>query len=129
MNNKAIVQQLYMDFQQGNIPAILSKLSDDINWNVHGPAIIPYAGIRKGKAGAMEFFSQLKATTTFEKFEAETFIEEGDKVIALGVAHFITLSTQKKGVNRWVMAWTFRDGMAIDYENYIDTYNIAESFK
>ena len=128
MNNKTIVQQLYMDFLQGNIPAILDHLSDDIIWNVHGPSIIPYSGNRKGKDGALDFFGQLKATTTFQKFEAEAFIEEGDKVIALGVAHFTTLTTQKQGENRWAMAWTFKDGKVIHFENYIDTYNIAESF-
>ena len=128
MSNKEIVQQLYADFGQGNIPGILNALSDDINWNVHGPAIIPYSGIKKGKDGALDFFKTLGATTTFEKFEAEAFIEEGDRVVALGVAHFTTISTGKQGINRWVMAWTFKDGKAISYENYIDTYVIAETF-
>ena len=129
MSNKATVQQFYLDFQQGNIPSILSKLSDNIVWDVHGPAIIPYAGLKNSKEGVMDFFISLKNSTTFEKFEPEAYLEDGDKVVALGVAHFTTLSTQKQGVNRWAMAWTFTNGIVEHFENYIDSYVIAETFK
>ena len=108
MSNSAIVQQLQADFGQGNIPRILNTLSDDITQNVHSPAIIPYAGIRKGKSGAMDFFNQVGASSTYEKFEPQTFIEEGDKVIAIGEAHFTTLATGKKGVSSRAMAWTLK---------------------
>ena len=129
MSNTTFVQQMYADFVQGNVPGVLSALSEDIIWDTNGPALVPYAGVKNGKAGAMEFFNQLGATTSFEKFEPHDFIEEGDKVIALGVAHFTTLSTGKKGVNNWAMAWTFKNGKVVQYKNYVDTYVIAETFK
>jgi ketosteroid isomerase-like protein len=33
MTNKEIVQQMYMDFGQGNIQGILDVTSDDITWD------------------------------------------------------------------------------------------------
>ena len=128
MTNKEIVQQMYVDFGQANIQGILDAISDDIIWDTPGPELIPWAGIRNGKAGAMDFFNQVGATTTYEKFEPQAFIEEGDKVIALGVAHFTTTTTGKKGVSPWIMAWTFKNGKAVHVKNHWDTYAIAETF-
>lgn len=128
MTNKEIVQQMYVDFGQANIQGILNAISDDIIWDTPGPEFIPWAGVRNGKAGAMDFFNQVGATTTYEKFEPQAFIEEGDKVIALGVAHFTTTTTGKKGVSPWIMAWTFKNGKAVHVKNHWDTYAIAETF-
>lgn len=128
MTNKEIVQQIYADFVQANIPGILNSLSDDIVFDTPGPAIVPWSGVRKGKAGIMDFFSQVGSTSTYEIFEPQTFIVEGDKVIALGVAHFTNTTTGKKGISPWTMAWTFKTGKAIHVNNLWDTYAVAETF-
>ena len=128
MTNKQIAQQMYADFGQGNVPGILNVLSDDVTMDTPGPSSIPWAGIRNGKAGAMEFFQQVGSSTVYEKFEPQAFIEEGDKVVALGVADFKTISTGKKGTSPWIMAWTFKNGKAIHVKNQWDTFAIAETF-
>ena len=128
MTNKEIIQQMYVDFGQGNIQGILNAISDDIIWDTPGPELIPWAGVRNGKAGALDFFNQVGATTTYEKFEPQAFIEESDKVVALGVANFTTTKTGKKGVSPWIMVWTFKNGKAIHVKNQWDTYAIAETF-
>ncbi len=120
---------MYVDFGQGNIPGILEVISDDVIWDTPGPEIIPWAGVRNGKAGAMEFFSQVGGSTTYQNFEPLAFIEEGDKVVALGKADFTTTSTGKKGSSPWIMAWTFRDGKATHVKNQWDTYAVAETLK
>src|SRR5450432_3140867 len=120
MANKEIVQQMYVDFGQANIQGILNVISDDIIWDTPGPELIPWAGVRNGKAGAIDFFKQVGTSTTYEKFEPQTFIEEGDKVIALGVADFTTITTGKKGTSPWIMAWTFNNGKAVHVKNHWD---------
>jgi ketosteroid isomerase-like protein len=81
------------------------------------PGINTLAGVRYGKAGAIDF-NQVVSSTSYEKFEPQAFIEEGDKVVALGVAHFTTTKTGKKGVSSWIMAWTFKQGKAIYVKNH-----------
>jgi ketosteroid isomerase-like protein len=129
MTNKEIIQQMYVDFGQGNVQGILDVLRDDIIWETPGPELVPWAGLRNGKAGAFDFFKQVGSSTTYEMFEPQTFVEEGDKVIALVVANFITTSTGKKGSSPWIMAWTLKDGKATQVKNHWDTYAIAETFK
>jgi ketosteroid isomerase-like protein len=129
MTNKEIIQQMYADFGQGNIPGVLNALSDNINWYTPGPSIVSWAGKRNGKAGATDFFNQVGSSTAYEKFEPQAYIEDGDKVIALGMAEFTTTTTGKKGTSPWAMIWTLKDGKAVDVKNYWDTYGvIADTF-
>lgn len=127
MTNKEIVQQMYVDFGKGNIEGILDVITDDIIWDTPGPELISWTGIRKGKAGVMDFFKQVGSTTSYEKFEPQAFIEEGDNVVALGIAHFTTTTTGKKAISPWIMAWTFENGKATHVKNLWDTYAIAET--
>lgn len=129
MTNKQIVQQMYADFGTANIQGILDVISDDIIWDTPGPQIIPWAGLRNGKAGAIDFFTQVGASTAYEKFEPQVFVEEGNIVVARGSAHFITTTTGKKGISPWIMVWTFNNGKAEEVKNLWDTYAIAETFR
>jgi hypothetical protein len=128
MTNKERVQSAYGHFANRNIPAILELLSDDVIWELRGPSVIPFAGSRKGKEGAMEFFNQLGTSSDFQSFTPQEFIEEGNTVVALGEAIATSRETGKTAHNYWAMVWTFRDGKVIHYRNYSDTYDLAQSF-
>jgi len=128
MTNKELVQSAFDNFSKGNIAGILDMVSDDIVWNMNGPDVIPFAGQRKGKAEVMDFFAQIAASSEMEKFEPQTFVAEGDKVVAFGVAVATSKKTGKRATNRWAMSWTFSDGKATQYHNYSDTYELAQSF-
>jgi uncharacterized protein len=52
----ATVQELYAAFGRGDLPAILSKLADDIVWESEAPAIVSFGGIRRGIRETRGFF-------------------------------------------------------------------------
>lgn len=128
MTNKELVQLSFENFGKGNIPGILEILSDDIIWEMNGPAHIPFAGSRKGKEAVLDFFIHLAATSDFQSFTPKEFIAEGDKVVALGEAVATNKQTGKQTKNNWAMAWTFSNGKVTHYYNYSDTYAVAETF-
>lgn len=127
MTNKDLIQKMYMDFGQGNVPEILNAMSDDIIIDSPGPEKISWAGHRKGKSGAMEFFQQIGSSTEYEKFEPGEFITEGDKVVAAGSAVFTSRATGKKGKAEWIMVWTVKNGKATGVKNLWDTNAIVET--
>jgi ketosteroid isomerase-like protein len=129
MTNKELIQKMYVDFGQGNVPEIVNAMSDDVVIDTPGPAAISWAGVRKGKSGAMDFFQQVGSSASYEKFEPQSFIEEGDKVIAVGSADFTTYATGKKGNATWIMAWTINNGKAVHVKNLWDTNAIMETLK
>jgi uncharacterized protein len=82
--NLAVVQQAYEAFSRGDIPALLDLLTDDVEWNLQGPSVIPFAGPRYGREGVGELFSTLGETLEIQHFEPRKFIGQGDTVVVLG---------------------------------------------
>lgn len=128
--NTEIAQALYAYFGEGNLPAILDLLTDDIKWTCPGPkAILPYTGVFHGKEGVTEFFKQISENKDFPKFEAREYVAEGDKVVALGYWDAISKKTGKPYSGDWAMAFYFRDGKISEHKEYYDSYGEAEASK
>src|SRR6476620_6828624 len=126
--NLEIVQQGYADFMQGNIPAMLEVLSDDIEWVLPPSAGVPFSGIFKGKAGVMDFFSNVASSNDIKEFAVETYIADGDHVVALGHINAHALPTGKTSANRWAHVWQLKDGKVIKHYEYADTAEIRDAF-
>lgn len=127
MTNLELIQKMYADFGQGNVPGIMDALSDDIVFDTPGPDIISWAGVRKGKSGVMDFFQQVGSSTEYEKFEPKDFVVDGDKVVAVGSAVFTSRATGKKGAADWIMVWTIKNSKAVYVKNLWDTNAIVET--
>ena len=128
-NNLELVKKAYEHFSSGNIPAFIELLSDEIIWVTPGPAVVPFAGTRKGKKGVLEFFSQVTATTELKKFAPVEMFTDGNKVIAIGEIDAVTLATGKSYSHKWFHEWTIENGKVINHYNFLDTLQVAESFK
>lgn len=128
--NTQIVQALYTYFGEGNLPAILDLLTDDIKWTCPGPTdILPYTGVFNGKQGVGEFFKQISENKEFPKFEPREFIAEGDTVVTLGYWDAKSKKTGKAYSGDWAMAFYLRDGKIYEHREYYDSYGEAEASK
>ena len=105
-----VVQQAYAAFGQGDIPALLSLLTDDVEWSLPGPSVIPWAGTRHGHEGVTEFFSMLGETLEFEQFEPREFVAQGDTVVVLGHERSLVKPTGRGFEQEWAHVYTLRDG-------------------
>jgi uncharacterized protein len=108
--NVAVVQQAYEDFGRGDIPAVLEALTDDVEWTMQGPSVIPFAGTFRGREGIAEFFSLLGETLEFEQFEPRKFVAQGDTVVVLGYERDIVKQTGRGFEEQWAHIYTLRDG-------------------
>lgn len=130
LTNTMLVQECFKDFTDGNIPALLDNLADNVKWNTPGPkSILPWAGNREGKASVGEFFSKLDKETTFTRFEAKEFIENGDKVVALGIMEGTSKRTGKSSQSEWAMIFTVRNGKITKFQEYSDTYAAVQAYQ
>jgi uncharacterized protein len=130
MTNKDIAQTLYKHFGEGNVPAILKLVTDDIKWTCPGPTgILPYAQVYYGKEGVEEFFRLIYANKDFPAFEVKELIEEGNKVVALGHWDAKSKKTGNPYSGDWAMAFYFRDGKLCEHKEYYDTYGEAMASK
>jgi ketosteroid isomerase-like protein len=80
LNNTHTVQQIYEAFGRGDVPAILDKLDDNIEWETQAPVPgVPWLRARRGKANIAGFFEAIAPL----KIEPHTIFDGGDKVFVL----------------------------------------------
>jgi ketosteroid isomerase-like protein len=83
MSNVDTVKQIYEAFGRGDIPAILDKLDDNVEWDTDfdEPAA-PWLTPRRGRENIAGFFESL-APLSFTKFDPHTIAADGNKVVAV----------------------------------------------
>jgi uncharacterized protein len=127
MSNLATIQAIYEAFGRGDIPFILSKLSDDVAWEhwddnaAVASGKIPYLRPRDGRAGAAEFFQSL-ASIDIKEFGVVNLMEGGDQVCGLCHIDFTVKSTGKRVRDSEIHLWTFdKSGQVVHFRHYVDT--------
>jgi hypothetical protein len=124
--NIAFVKKAYADFLAGNIPAILSALSDDVDWITPGTGL-PTSGARHGKAEVKGFFEAVSATWEFTNFQPRDYIASGDMVTATGSYSAISRATGRTVTAEWVMLWKIQNGKLTWFREFTDTQALAEA--
>lgn len=120
--NTVLVQAIYGAFLRGDIPAILDKLSDNIEWKVATPMDgLPTFGTFKGKSGVQQFFQNVAEFVDFKVFDPNEYISQYDKVIAFVHSEATIKGTGKPVSQDIVMVWTVQDGKVTKFRGYEDT--------
>src|SRR5687767_11224319 len=103
--NTQVVKDAYAAFVRGEIDAILGMLDDEVSWEaVKGSeGSVPTAGLRRGRAGVAEFFSQVNAHFAFNVFEPREFVAQGDTVVGIGYYEATVKDTGRSIASDWVM--------------------------
>ena len=119
--NTDVVRQVYEAFDRGDIPAMLGMLTDDVEFTLQGPPVIPYAGAHRGREGVAEYFSLLDNNLEFERFEPREFVSQGDTVVVLGDDRSLVKSTGRAFEEEWAHVYTLRDGKIAKARFFEDT--------
>lgn len=120
--NVQVVQDAFAAFGSGDIPAVLKMLSPDIRWRASGPPeILPWAGVFQGPEQVGNFFAGLDSAVTFQKFEPQEFIAQGDWVVVLGQSEEKLKANGQVVKPDWVMVFKLRNGKIADYQYLDDT--------
>jgi len=127
--NLEVVRRLYDCFGRGDLAALTALLRTDVDWTWNGPATIPYAGARRGHAGAATFFRSLADAVAIEQFELKNFIADGDTVVAIGDEKARVHATARHFATGWVHVWTLRAGKVASLRCFADTAAIAAAFE
>ena len=118
--NIGVVQRGYEAFGRGDIESLLALLDETITWSTPGPADLPMAGNRRGRAGVAEFFQTLVATVDVLRFEPKQFVAQGDVVVVVGDDTSRVKATGASVEFEWVHVFTLRDGKIVAFKEYGD---------
>lgn len=124
MSNLETVQQLYQAFGRGDVPEILSKLSDNVEWEYGSTSTsVPWLQRRQGREAVAGFFKSLEEIE-MTRFVPKEFFEKGDTVVVLLDVEFTVRSTGK-GVSEedQIHIWRFSpEGKVIRFRHRADTH-------
>lgn len=126
MGNAEIIKDLYESFATGDIPGVLGAMDPNISWTEAEGFM--YGGTYTGPDAILENVF-MKLGTEWEGFAAvpEQIVDGGDTVVALGNYSGKFLETGKSMSVPFAHAWTFRDGKAVKFVQYMDTLVAARS--
>lgn len=127
--NLQLVQQNYAAFEQGNLPGLLSNLTDDVVWESRYTSNVPFGGLWHGHEGVTQFFANLSETLDVKDFGIEEFISQSNTVVVLGYEKVQVKSTGYEYTNEWVHVWKLSKGKVIKVRTYNDTATTAVAFK
>jgi uncharacterized protein len=123
VSNTQTVQKIYEAFGRGDVPAILSSLADDVEWDTDATGSIPLNQPRRGPAEVTLFFEATGAAD-FTQFEPTALLESGNLVVALLDVTFTVKATGKqvKQLDE-VHIWRFNDaGKVSSFRHRVDTH-------
>jgi ketosteroid isomerase-like protein len=124
MNNEQTVREVYAAFQRGDVPAILARVADDVDWRNDGVASreCPWNGDFSGKSKLPGFFAALASELDFKVFDVKKMVTSGDSVAVWLRIESVARKTGRPLQNDGVHFWAFNDrGQIAQYRHFNDT--------
>jgi ketosteroid isomerase-like protein len=124
MSQLQTVQQIYQAFGTGDIPGIVAKLNEDVEWEHdaldHG---IPWLVPGRGTAHALSFFGVVGREFDISKFEVGALMEAGQQVVAVIHIEATIRSTGKRLRDLELHLWSFdAAGRVAKFRHVVDTH-------
>jgi uncharacterized protein len=125
-----VVKSIYKAFGQGDIPAVFDLFDPAIEWIAadNSPAAegSPYHGVNEVREGVF-----MRIVTEFDGFaiRVDEILDAGDKVVMLGYYLGARKATGKQIQAQVAHIWTIAAGKAVKFQQYTDTYQLAQSAK
>jgi uncharacterized protein len=123
-----VVRAHYEAIRRHDRVALMATLTEDVDWQVVGPATMPFGGNYRGRGEAQRFFSTVAGACEVLEFAVDRMVADGDTVIVFGHEHFRVRATGRNWNTDWIQVHTVRDGAICRFREYTDTAAIAAAF-
>jgi ketosteroid isomerase-like protein len=126
--NVALVRSIYESFARGDVPAVLARFADDIEWNE--AENFPYADSNpyRGPQSVLQgVFARLGADWERFAVEPREWLDAGDRVVALGTYRGTHKATGRQVQAQFAHVWSLRQGKVAQFQQYTDTHQFAQA--
>jgi hypothetical protein len=118
--NVDLIRAAYEAFGRGDVPAIVSLLSDEVDWRFTGAKALAYTG-RFKKHAVANWFADVAAVDDIQAFEPREFIPGGEHVTVLGWERCTARPSGKSFESEWVHIFTVKHGKITRFWGMYDT--------
>lgn len=129
--SSALIREFYAGVGDGDIAKVLSLLTPDVVWRLHGPDTVPYFGAFHGPAGVAEFFRILDSVEQIDAFAPTDFIEgaDGEHVFVRGNETCMARETGRSFSTEWLHVFRVTAGKIALFEEFIDSATVAAAYR
>jgi uncharacterized protein len=127
--NSKLIADLYAAFARGDIPFILERLADDVQFEHSDSPEVPYGGSYNGKDAVQSFFGKIDGAVEVKSFEPKTYLASGDEVMTTGVWSAVARATGRAFTSQWAMRFLVRDGKVTYSHVFEDTAVTAAALR
>ena len=128
MSNMDAVRNIYAAFAAGDIPALLELFDPTIEWVAAENSPLadrsPYRGLNQVVEGV---FTRIGLEFPGLAIQIDELLDAGSKVVMLGRYHGVRKSTGKAFHAQVAHIWTMTGGRASKFQQYLDTYQVAQT--
>ena len=79
--NLRVIQRMYEAFMRRDIVALLDDMAEDVEWNIAGPAEVPFTGAVRGRGEVARVLQKSFAMVRDQQPEVREVVAEGDQVV------------------------------------------------
>ena len=128
-DNLKLVREIYDAVGRGDVPAILDRVTDDVDWAAEAASqAAPWYGPRTGAAGVASFFADLASSIEITEFTPHAFATGEDDVHLLVRWTFRSIATGREASMTMHHYWRIRDGKVEQFRGSEDTELTARVF-
>jgi uncharacterized protein len=128
--NINVINRIYEAFGQRDFSAVLELFGPAIEWIAADNSPLadrsPYRGLDEVREGPLR---RLAAGFESLTVRVDEIFSAGDRVVVLGYYDGVYKANGKRFQAQVAHVWTLADGKAVKFQQYVDTYQLAESFK
>ena len=129
MANVAAVRRSYEAFARGDLDAVVAEMDPAIEW--HQAQGLPHGGVYRGLEEVRRAIFEPLDEEWWDDFGAEPdeLLDAGETVVVLGRYTGRAKRTGKPLDVPFAHVWTFRDGKAVLFRQYLDTAGWLEALR
>ncbi|MED5057562.1 nuclear transport factor 2 family protein [Pseudomonas aeruginosa] len=126
---RAVIEEFFRRTGSGEpVERMAELVSEQVDWFVAGDTgVVPWIGRKVGKAGAAEFYAQIRAQIASEEFEVRDILSQGNRVVALGVLASRVLRTGKLIESEFCFDFTVDNGEITRFRLFEDSFAVAQA--
>ena len=112
----------------GSVDHWMSIIAEQVDFRsiVDGMPQIPFGKRSMDKVGVRQYLSGLTAGWEMIYYRVDKYIEQGDDIAVVGATSWRNRASGKVATTPLVCLWTFKNGQATGFFEFVDTHQIAQ---
>ncbi len=121
------VKGLYDAYVLRDFVRVATYIHDDIEWVIHAPRqLFGFTGPRHGKKAVLEALGGIAKDYAIEEYRPKITIVDGDRATVVSDVVFAQRSSGRMLNFRIADVMRLRDGQIVEFEEFIDSVDVAE---